>query len=340
MGRRRTQLEPEPEPTPEILGTPDELEQAIAGLPQDSSVITLYRIPDQGKARYVTKLTPEDFDLEQIKRQFGGGRFRYTALQDGIKVQHGTFEIEGEPVLGGARREEASPVSREVAALTEKLERLVDTLGARPQSDFQEKLLTILLEDRKSRGGLDPELVAAILAAARGGGGGEPSQASQLTMLLDAIKQGMMLSGGGGTHPLIYAIEKLTPSIEKTVNALTSQPGAKPAVPEKPALVPQVSEAFRPFIPLIRPYLAGLISAASVNSNPESWADIIEDTIPQKEQGAMRSWLSGDTWFSDLCALDRRISLQAGWWNTLRGILLEPGEAPVGEEEEPEPEAA
>ncbi len=302
MGRKR-EREVDPELERELRGVPevpsdypDELEAAIAGLPQDSSVVTLYRIPDQGKARYVTKLTPEDFDLEQIKRQFGGGRFRYVATQDGIKVQQGHFEIEGEPVFGGAKREE--PVSREVSALGEKLDRLVDTLGARPQSDFQEKLLTILLE----RGGMHPELLAIVQAlAARGGGDREPSQASQLTMLLDAIKQGMMLSGGGETHPLIYAIEKLSPSIEKTVNALTAGRPPEKTV-EKPAVqAPQVSEACRPFVPLLRMYLPALIAGASMNASAETWADTIEENVPPGELAAMRTWLQGETWFKDLC---------------------------------------
>ena len=154
------------------------------------------------------------------------------------------------------------------------------------------------------------------------------------------VKEGMMLSGGGEggpVNPFMFAIEKLTPSIEKTVDALTTGRGAPQEKPVEKSVL-QVSDAFRPFIPLLRPYLPALVSAASINASPESWADIIEESVPEKEREAMRTWLQGETWFKDLTALDRRITLQAGWWHGLRDLLLEPPEAE--QEPEPEPEAA
>lgn len=219
-------------------------------------------------------------------------------------------------------------------------------LQGRPASDFQEKLLTALiahLSQEKKTDGEEAFLgkLAALRAAGLLGSSGSGEQGSMLLEAVKLVKEGMMLSGGregGPASPFLYAIEKLTPSIEKTVDALTAGKGGQPPKVERPVL--QVSEAFRPFVPLIRPYLPALVSAASVNSNPESWAEIIEEAIPEKEREALRGWLQGDTWFRDLCGLDRRISLQAAWWHALRSLLLEPpeGEEPGGGE--PEPEAA
>lgn len=338
MGRPRKQELPPEEEAPELPPEPDELEQAIADLPRDFSVITLYRIPDQGKPRYVTKLTPEEFDLEQIKRQYGGGRFRYVALQAGVQVQKGTFEIEGEPVLPG-RREEASPVSRDVAALGEKLDRLADSLAARPASEDKDKLMAVLmaklLENREDG---EEKLLGKLSAYKAILGGGE---SSNFAMILDAIKQGMLLSGeGAGASPWVYVIDKLAPSVEKIAGAFSTrgEPEKRPLVP---APVPQVSDAFRPFAALLKPYLPALIASASVNASPESWADIIESHVPEKEQAAMAAWLRGETWFTDLCGLDNKISLQAAWWQELRGFLLEPesGEEPGGDEGPEQPEA-
>ncbi len=342
MGRPRKQELPPEDVGPELPPEPDELEQAIADLPRDFSVITLYRIPDQGKPRYVTKLTPEEFDLEQIKRMYGGGRFRYVALQAGVQVQKGTFEIEGEPVIAG-RKEEASPLAGGLAALGDKLDRLSETMTARPASDMQEKLLTTLiakLADRQNDGERLLAQLAALRAAGLLGGGGEGAQGSSLLEAVRLVKEGMMLSGGGEggpVNPFMYAIEKLTPSIEKTVNALTEGKG-KPV--EKPVpTMPQVSEACRPFVPILKLYLPALITGASMNASAETWADTIEENVQTEQLEAMRTWLHGETWYKDLCTLDRRIALQAAWWGTLRGLLLEPpeGEEPGGGEvEEPE----
>lgn len=340
MGRRRVEPEPEPPSVPEFVGPPDELEQAIAGLPQDSSVITLYRIPDQGKPRYITKLTPEEFDLEHVKRQFGGGRFRYVALQDGIKVQEGHFDIEGDPILGGGKREE--PVSREVSALGEKLDRLVDALSSKPASDLQEKLLTAViakLADRKEDHGDFLSQLAALRAAGLFPSGGGEGHGSHLLEAVKLVKEGMMLTGGGegGTNPWLYAVEKLAPSIEKTVDALTAGKGGQPEKPvEKPVPTVQVSEACRPFVPILRLYLSALIAGASMNASPETWADTIEENVPPDQLILMRTWLQAETWFKDLCILDRRIGLQAAWWQALRILLLEE----TVPEEEPGPEAA
>jgi hypothetical protein len=332
VARKREPDPPDPPFIPETSQEPDELEQAIAGLPKDFSVITLYRIPDQGKPRYVTKLTPDEFDLEQIKRQYGGGRFRYVAIQEGIQVQKGHFEIEGEPVLPG-RREEASPVSRDLAALGDKFDRLADSLTARPVSEDKDKLMAVLmaklLEQKEDS---EEKLLAKLSAYKAVLGGGE---SSNFTMILEAIKQGMLLSGeGAGASPWVYIMDKLAPSVEKIAGALTrGEPEKKPLAP---APVLQVSDVFRPFISLLKPYLPALIASASVNASAESWADIIQDNIPEQDFASMQTWLRGETWFKDLSELDRRITLQAAWWQTLRSLLLEPpeGEEPGGGEGE------
>ena len=192
MARPKREPEPPEEPVLEGPQEPDELEQAIAGLPRDHSVIALYRIPDQGKPRYVTKLAPDEFDLEQIKRQYGGGRFRYVATQEGIKVQQGHFEIEGEPVLPG-RVEQASHASEALGVLGAKLDRLAETLTARP-SESQDKLLGILVAKLLADKGDSEEKLLEKLSTYKTlfGGGGE---SSNFTMILEAIKQGMLLSG-------------------------------------------------------------------------------------------------------------------------------------------------
>ena len=341
MARPKREPEPPEEPVLEGPQEPDELEQAIAGLPRDHSVIALYRIPDQGKPRYVTKLAPDEFDLEQIKRQYGGGRFRYVATQEGIKVQQGHFEIEGEPVLPG-RREEASHASEAFGVLGAKLDRLAAGLEARPASEGQDKLMGILVAKLLADKGDSEEKLLEKLSTYKTlfGGGGE---SSNFTMILEAIKQGMLLSGeGAGASPWVYIMDKLGPSIEKTVEAITSRGSGPEKRPLPPAPVAiQVSDAFRPFAALLKPYLPALIASASVDASPDSWADIIQAHVPEKEREALTAWLRGETWFRDLCGLDNKISLQAAWWQELRGFLLgEPETEEPGDEEPEQPEAA
>ena len=73
---------------------------------------------------------------------------------------------------------------------------------------------------------------------------------------------------------------------------------------------------------LIRQYLPVFVNAARSNGNPDIYADMILEQIPETMYPRLQQWLAG-SWFQDIVAIEKNIEFQAGWWNLLKTSLLE-----------------
>lgn len=327
---------------------PDEVERALAGLPSDTSHITLYRVREEGgRPRFIAKLSPGEFDLELIKNAHGGGKFNYVAVRNGIEVGRGTFEIEGESIIfkkpqtrGDGNEPPVEYASRD-AALTTKLDEVIRTLTAPRSSELTElvKVLLVSLVQSKSTSGEDVEgkmlerlITYKNLFTPSG-------QGSDLNLVLGAVKEGLALGSGGEASPWMIFAEKFIPVLERSIDKVVEE--RKRVVPvsavrPSPPQLTGASPEFMVVAPMLRPYLPAMILSASHDGNPGAWADIIEPLIPSESKEKCRTWLQGETWFRDLCACDVRIQAQAAWWGELRELLLKGPEAP----REPETEEA
>lgn len=78
---------------------PDELDQAIADLPSGDNAITVYRVREKGQGHpiFVATYNPEDFSLEAVQENHGGGRFNIVARRGREVIKKMRVEIEGEP---------------------------------------------------------------------------------------------------------------------------------------------------------------------------------------------------------------------------------------------------
>lgn len=81
---------------------PDELDRAIADLPSGESFITIYRVRPQGQGHplFVASYTPEEFSLEMIQQNHGGGKYNLWAKRGHEVIKKMRVEIEGEPKTG------------------------------------------------------------------------------------------------------------------------------------------------------------------------------------------------------------------------------------------------
>jgi hypothetical protein len=74
---------------------------------------------------------------------------------------------------------------------------------------------------------------------------------------------------------------------------------------------------------LIRQYLPVFVNAARNNGNPDIYADMVLEQIPESMYPKLVSWLQSPSWFADIVAIEKNIEFQAGWWNLLKTSLLE-----------------
>ena len=83
--------------------------------------LLLYRECPDRKLRYLTTYAPEAFDLKQIRRRFGGGRFWVFAKRWGKIIRRRVFEIEGQPIIRRRGWNSASTAGSAVGDLIDEL---------------------------------------------------------------------------------------------------------------------------------------------------------------------------------------------------------------------------
>jgi hypothetical protein len=81
---------------PEEFDGPDELEAALAGLPEQDSQIVVYRVKGQGRPSYVATYSPGEFHPDIIKQNHGPGKYNFYAKRQGKTIKIIRFEIDGE----------------------------------------------------------------------------------------------------------------------------------------------------------------------------------------------------------------------------------------------------
>ena len=329
---------------------PDEVEAAVASLPSEGTMIHLYRQnPISGPPRYVAKFSPHDFDPHSIKEVYGGGKFKFKVITEGVIEKTGYFEMEGEPIVEPVRHGRKayiagkgwvdlseilpenssvnSPASHggsvdagQLVLLCSKIDRMLEVLASPKKDDMLNQLLMGVL-NRAMTGTQDAEdKILAKMQTYKGlfsaSGGSVDAQT-----IFSALKQGMEVGSGSEGSPWLTALEKLGPIIEKVIESAQAAPRR-----EKPPLTPpqnRPGEKDSQIVTLLRPYLPGLIVSASNNVDPAIVAEMIIGSIPESGKAETLSWLRGDAWFTDLCKIDQRISAQTSWWSELRGFLIE-----------------
>jgi hypothetical protein len=158
-----------------------------------------------------------------------------------------------------------------------------------------------------------------------------PDVTKQVFEIVEKIAP-MMAGGDGGGSPWMMALTQFKEPILKIVDSIQIALQRPSVVPSGPP--PQVHAHVQPNPPqpkeedmlklLIRQYLPVFINAARQNGNPDIYADMILEQIPQTMYPKLQQWLSTPVWFEDVKSHDPIvIEAQAGWRNLLRGSLLE-----------------
>lgn len=357
MAKRK---ETEPEETGLFDIGADELDEVLAGLPSDDSVINLYRVNPIGRSAYMAEFTPSEFSLEAVRNTYGGGKYKYTAKGNGV-VRRGTFEIDGEPMKDG------KPIIRQVYkryiggklvySKPEDAEVIVGPASTERQPDNLQ--LTFLLEEiRRLReemkqpaekpSDIKKEFLEQMVMFKELFGTGQKSPSEDLSKnVIELIKQGIevgQMANGEGSSPWMMILDKVLPTVQETLKVIaTQQRGIIPRPMTRPdgqAVLPSnqppLSEVpltgFESIADKLRAYLPTFLQAASANSDPGILVELTAPNIPPKDKPTVIEWLSSEKWFSDLCTLHPIIAGQRAWWEDYTTGLLDalknPGDEP------------
>lgn len=244
--RTREEVETEKENQPQldfITIDPDELGDALAGLPGEGTKIFLYRIKPQGRPAYLAEFLPSDFSLEAIKLTYGGGSYSIKAKRPNEATLNYRVDIEGlQPFT-------SNPITHQYGRYVDR-ERSEELTRARDNEEIggRHPVFGLLLQqlDKLStqlQGGMPPRqndddhekrfLEKMLLYKSLFAQPVSDPIANMSGVVTDLIKQGLEI-GANAANPesgssWVSIIEKLAPMAEKALTLISSQGRSSPA---------------------------------------------------------------------------------------------------------------
>lgn len=293
-----TRLDPEPPPPPVAVldeadvEEQDDIEGVISQVADEAATVQIKRWnpnpDDPGKPwDYITTVAARDFNLEAIKREFGGGRYKATTLDRAKKyVRGGQHLFNVDRMFKPAPKEaapEATPaagkaaVSSDVAALVAKVDQLAALVAA----------------NNSTKETLDYALKIAAVMGGRAQGGASPdaifTTATKLIEFSRTLGGGGEGGGGGGEEvdPYAVAIRELVKPVASLIQSEVERraarervaPGARPA---QLTTGEGATVTVPPWVVQLRPYLPQLLTLARDNADPALYADVVFDVMERR----------------------------------------------------------
>ena len=296
--------------------------------------VNIYRLAHGKPDAYLVRLAPEEFSVENVKQQYGGGVYRIRVYQRNDKNQS---RIARTHIITIAEEKQsakipalAAPAPDVTSALIASLQDGFSRLGtmileARPQPESEERMLQKMM------------LYKQLFAVAPVGPVSPP-----MTEMLGAVKEVLALSntmreygGGDGGGPdsmsvLMKAMDTFgKPLLEGIVAAQSqAQPGQvieagqMLSAPVAPAAQPQGDDMVKM---MAKMYLAELCNVASKKADPGLYADVVMDRVPED---ALAELVMPADWMEKMIAIQPLVALHRGWFMQLREIVYQELTAP------------
>ena len=317
-----TVLEDEPEKETQIENAESDIENALKSVPGGVTTIKLYRVlPQGGRPKFLTELSPEEFSESNVKEMYGGGSYKIRAQKSNGKWGVSMFDIEGFPKKLKPTDMEEDPDEEEEENPTPQPQQVVQQ-----SNSFDAFAMMKMMQAAEDRGEARMMKMLELMRPQQQ----PPDVTKQVFEIVEKIAP-MMAGGDGGGSPWMMALTQFKEPILKIVDSIQialQRPSVAPSGPP-----PQVHAHVQPNPPqppseedmlklLIRQYLPVFVNAARSNGNPDIYADMILEQIPESMYPRLQAWLAGN-WFQDIVAIEKNIEFQAGWWNLLKTSLLE-----------------
>lgn len=297
----------------------------LASMPGGLKCLNVFRYPEGnkgGRPSYLDDISPEQFNFHTIKQMFGGGKFFVRWDNEDGTESKSNFDISAPRI----NFDTPEPVEDDVNP-------------PQPQPQTQ-----VFQPVQPAQQGLDPMMIFRMMQDARKEAREEmrmmmemmkppPPPPDMTKQVFEIVEKLAPMMGGDGGNSWVGVLSQFREPILKIVESI-HHAVARPAVPPIPP-TPHVQAHVQPNPPqqpkeddmlkfLIRQYLPVFVNAARQNGNPDLYADMVLEQIPQTMYPKLEAWLNAPAWFEDVKVFDPVvIEAQAGWWNLLRASLLE-----------------
>ena len=320
------------------------LDQLLTDLGGDeSAAVTVYRYSKNTRPEYLFRCSAAEMSLDDLRDKYNGGTFRLYIAKDGQLYSRKDIAIAA-PLKIGASLDTGGASTDMLGALRE--------IGERQAQQLRDLLREMRPEPQQSVN--LPELITAMgtfMAAVRPEPAAPPPPApsaavgmdSLLSVLMKGLELGRETAGGGGgdgggvlglvrdalKSPLIGNM------VQAAAHAQQLQPAPQPQLPaaariamhapqragQVPVSVPvPTSQPEAEINAMQAGYLAQLVKKAKDGADPELYADVILDNVPEDQ---IRKLIARADAIDVLATVNADVRTYRPWFEALRACLCE-----------------
>lgn len=312
--------------------------------------------------QYICKIATEDFDIERIKKVYGGGDYKcQTFRANGQMYKPFNFSIDYrfKGSLDDTQIKLLSQDNGEMGKMADRQTMLISQLMSSRNSnsemmqlfqlssersdrmfqmmmqqaaEAQKSTATIIAACMASRGnGMDPMVMELLKSQINRPTSSPTDPAAQLGLMKELLGLAREMTGPVKEKEESSMVEKVLnaalPLVEKWAGgrpAVSTRPVQLPAVPVTPS-TPSQPDGVQEFAKMVNAYLSQIVSAAERNADPALYADIILDALPPEKLQDVIEILTRDDWRVILFNNDARVIEHAAWFEELRQLILSNG---------------
>lgn len=311
----------------------------LQAMPGGLKCMNLFRYPEGnkgGRPEYIDEISPEQFSFQGIKQSFGGGRFFVEWENADGTCTRSNFDI------AGSYRDFKDPKPVEDEEDDEPMKQIPQPQPVQ-QNGIDPVQLMMMLQKAEERA--EARIIKMMEMLRPQQIQQPPDMTKQVFEIVEKLAP--MMQGDGG-NPILSVIGQFREPIMKiidSVHAAMTRPAVAPSGPppfvhahvEQPNTTKPTEDDMMKV--LIRQYLPVFVNAARSNGNPDVYADMILDQIPEIMYPKLANWLLSDTWFQDIVAIEKNVEFQAGWWNLLRASIVQGVEEHAASNLQPAPDS-
>lgn len=256
--------------------------------------VVLRRRDEKGRMAALGSFTVSDFSIDQVIQDFGGGRYDATfwkgsenlgnvsiTVDEAIprRIPKALIKKEEETAVPAVLSAGPYPSNPELAALREIMSR---------QADLLNQLIVQIATAPKGHdgGGMSTENLIQILSIMKGDGGGGTDK------VLDFLKQGIEIGkaaqNAGGDAGYWPVVEKFADPVAAVLKGALERDRAAAAprlpAPKPAAGGPSVPAGSPTWLLHLQPHLPAILSWARAGKDPNLYAAVIVDNLPQGAQ--------------------------------------------------------
>lgn len=306
----------------------------------------IHRTMPAAGAGWVGVLSTGELSLERIAQEFGVGKYRVKGSRP-----NGTIAGQRTITIAQVPKSLQAPVVASPTAAPSGIADYISLMEAKDKERHANMLqwaaiigpiATALLPSLFGNKGPTLAEMTATLTNLKALNGGTESQVSKLEELKQLLEVAQGIGGGndkgstwadiardgvkalGDALPMLAAarIPGMTPppQIAAPVEQVQAQP-----IPPRPATAqpqPKVQTPMMQLLGWLKEQLAALTHQASLNKDPNLYADVVLDNLPEVDPTMLRNMLAGDNWWATLVQFSPGVQPYPQWFAECREALL------------------